>query len=90
MKDWADESTLKEFFETYSKHIYGTARKSGLTDIEAQNAVQETMIVVLKTTPKPDFDPANESFKDWVMQITRSCIELCRSRSHYRHGRVSG
>src|SRR5205823_496941 len=46
--NWDDQKRWQEFFDTYWKLIYSTARKSGLTDAEAQEVVQETVITVAK------------------------------------------
>ena len=69
--DWDDRKHWQEFFDTYWKLIYSTARKSGLTDVEAQEVVQETVITVAKNIDKLKYDPAIGSFKGWLLQITR-------------------
>src|ERR1700674_4804465 len=69
--DWNDRKHWQEFFDTYWKLIYSTARKSGLTDAEAQEVVQETVITVAKNIDKLKYDPAIGSFKGWLLQITR-------------------
>ena len=51
--------------------IYGFARNSGLTDDEAQEAVQETLIGVAKHIPTFRYDPAIGSFKSWLLNMTR-------------------
>jgi RNA polymerase sigma-70 factor (ECF subfamily) len=51
--------------------IYSAARKSGLTDAEAQEVVQETVIAMAKNIDKLKYDPAIGSFKGWLLQITR-------------------
>ena len=71
LADWDDQLRWQEFFDTYSKLIYSAARKSGLTDIEAQEVVQETVITVAKSIDKLKYDPAIGSFKGWLLQITR-------------------
>src|SRR5215471_6987706 len=71
LADWGDQRRWQEFFDTYSKLIYSAARKSGLTDIEAQEVVQETVITVAKSIDKLKYDPAIGSFKGWLLQITR-------------------
>ena len=48
LKDWRDEASWREFFETYWELIYNVARKAGLNDAEAQDVVQETVIAVAK------------------------------------------
>ncbi|HEX4696652.1 MAG TPA: sigma-70 family RNA polymerase sigma factor [Candidatus Udaeobacter sp.] len=69
--DWADQVRWQEFFDTYSRLIYSAARQSGLTDTEAQEVVQETVITVAKNIEKLKYDPAIGSFKGWLLQITR-------------------
>ena len=69
--NWDDQKRWQEFFDTYWKLIYSAARKSGLTDAEAQEVVQETVITVAKKIDKLKYDPAIGSFKGWLLQITR-------------------
>src|SRR5262249_184542 len=71
LADWRDQLRWQEFFDTYSKLIYSAARQSGLTDNEAQEVVQETIITVAKSIDKLKYDPAIGSFKGWLLQITR-------------------
>ena len=58
LANWDDQRHWQEFFDTYWKLIYSTARKSGLTDEEAQDVVQETIITVAKKIDKLRYDPA--------------------------------
>ena len=51
LKDWSDDQSWRDFFETYWRLIYSTARKNGLSDAEAQEVVQERVIAV--TSPCP-------------------------------------
>src|SRR6202040_4355827 len=69
--DWGDQLRWQEFFDTYSKLIYSAARRSGMTDAEAQEVVQETVITVAKNIDKLKYDPNRGSFKGWLLQITR-------------------
>jgi RNA polymerase sigma-70 factor (ECF subfamily) len=71
LKDWENQESWREFFDTYWHLIYGLARKCGLTDAEAQDVVQETMLAVAKQMPGFKYDPALGSFKGWLLQITR-------------------
>jgi RNA polymerase sigma-70 factor (ECF subfamily) len=71
LADWGDQRRWQEFFDTYWKLIYSTARQSGLTDAEAQDVVQETVITVAKNIDKLKYDPTIGSFKGWLLQITR-------------------
>ncbi|MCI0746748.1 MAG: sigma-70 family RNA polymerase sigma factor [Verrucomicrobia subdivision 3 bacterium] len=70
LKDLDDQDSWKEFFDRYWKLIYGVAIKSGLTEVEAQEVVQETVIAVSKKMPQFNYDPAIGSFKGWLMKQT--------------------
>jgi len=71
LKDWQDQSSWQDFFDTYWKLIYGVAIKGGLTGAEAQDVVQETMISAAKHMPTFEYDPAIGSFKTWLLNMTR-------------------
>jgi len=71
LKNWNDDESWKQFFDTYWKLIYATATKSGLSDAEAQEVVQETVIAVAKKMSELKYDPALGSFKGWLLQLTR-------------------
>ncbi len=69
--DWDDRKRWQQFFDSYWRLIHGTARKAGLTDAEAQEVVQETLLTVAKKIDKLKYDPAVGSFKGWLLHITR-------------------
>jgi RNA polymerase sigma factor (sigma-70 family) len=71
LKNWEDQQSWQDFFDTYWKLIYGVARKTGLTDAEAQDVVQEVLISVAKHMPTFKYDPAIGSFKAWLLNMTR-------------------
>jgi len=71
LKDWDDQESWRQFFDTYWKLIYGVAMKSGLTHTEAQDVVQETVISVSKNMKDFKADPAFGSFKSWLLNLTR-------------------
>jgi RNA polymerase sigma-70 factor (ECF subfamily) len=51
--------------------IYSFARKSGLTETEAEEVVQETVIAVAKDIQKFKRDRTLGSFKGWLRNLTR-------------------
>ncbi|MBI2928560.1 MAG: sigma-70 family RNA polymerase sigma factor [Verrucomicrobia bacterium] len=75
LKDWDDQESWRDFFNTYWKLIYGVAIKAGLSDTEAQDVVQETVLVVAKKMQDFKYDPAIGSFKGWLLHTTRWRIE---------------
>ena len=71
LKDVADQRSWQDFFDTYRKLILTVALKAGLTQTEAQDVVQETVIAVAKKMPGFEYVPGRDSFKGWLLQITR-------------------
>ena len=71
LKDWDDQQSWRDFFDIYWKLIYGVATKAGLSDAEARDVVQETLITVSKNVGAFKCDPAFGSFKAWLLKITR-------------------
>lgn len=71
LKNWDDQRGWQEFFDTYWRLIYGVARKAGLTETEAQEVLQETIISVARQMPKFQYNGQHGSFKGWLLQTTR-------------------
>ena len=71
LKDWEDQSGWQEFFDTYWKLIYAVAIKAGLSDAEAHDVVQETVVSVAKQMREGGYDRSKGSFKNWLCTITR-------------------
>jgi RNA polymerase sigma-70 factor (ECF subfamily) len=71
LRNWDDDEGWRDFFETYWRLIYSTAVRSGLTDAEAQDAVQETVIAVCRNIQQLDASPEAGSFKNWLMRMAR-------------------
>jgi RNA polymerase sigma factor (sigma-70 family) len=71
LKNWEDQCSWQDFFDTYGKLMHAVALQSGLTDAEAQEVVQETVIAVAKNIVEFKYDPAVGSFKGWLLHTTR-------------------
>src|SRR5262245_22591077 len=69
-----DHAGWQEFFDTYWRLLYGVARKAGLTDAEAQDAVQDCVITVSRQMPKFRYEPQRCSFKGWLLMILRQRV----------------
>jgi RNA polymerase sigma factor (sigma-70 family) len=74
LKEAGDQTGWRKFFNTYWKLLYGVAVKSGLTDAEAQDAVQETVIAVARHMPEFRYNPTQCSFKSWLLLLARQRI----------------
>src|SRR6202167_6324593 len=71
LQDWQDNKSWQEFFESYWRLVYSVALRSGLTEMEAQEVVQETFICVAKSIHEFRRDRSKGSFKGWLRNITR-------------------
>jgi len=87
LKDWDDNESWKDFFSTYWKLIYSVALKSGLTEQEAQDVVQETVLSVARKMKEFKYDPAAGSFRGWLLQLTRWRItdQFRKRQKHKEH-----
>lgn len=92
LRDYADGASWQEFFSTYRPLVHSVAARSGLSDAEAQEAVQETFIAVAKKMENFRYDPAVDSFKGWLFYLTRKSVALQfrRRERNGRRGRSSG
>ena len=70
LKDYEDNDSWQDFFDTYWKLIYSFALRSGLNDAQAQDVVQETIIAVARQMAERKYDRAKGSFKRWLLQLT--------------------
>jgi RNA polymerase sigma-70 factor (ECF subfamily) len=86
LKQWEDQESWRDFFNTYWKLIYGVAVKAGLNDAEAQDVVQDTVIAVAKKIEEFKYDPALDSFKGWLLYLTRKRIALHYRKRERDHG----
>jgi RNA polymerase sigma-70 factor (ECF subfamily) len=72
LKSWDDQGSWREFFDTYWKFLYCVAVKSGLSDEDARDVVQETVVAVARGLKEGRFKAAEgSSFKAWLQLIVR-------------------
>lgn len=69
--DWSDDASWQEFFDVYWRILYAVAIQEGLTESEAEEAVQATMITVAKKIRTFKYDPAVGSFRSWICTQAR-------------------
>jgi RNA polymerase sigma-70 factor (ECF subfamily) len=83
LKDWRDQESWQEFYNVYRRLIFGTALKSGLTEAEAEDVLQETVLSVAKTIKDFKYDRQRCTFKSWLRHLTQKRIaDQYRRRSH--------
>src|SRR5688572_13587727 len=65
LKNWDDQASWEDFARTYSRLIRGFAIQSGLTEGEAKEVEQETLLCVAKTIHQFESNPERGTFKAW-------------------------
>jgi RNA polymerase sigma factor (sigma-70 family) len=76
LKRWDDQESWRDFFNLYWGLLYSTAIRAGLSDSEAQDVVQDTVILVSKKMEGFRYNPEVDSFKGWLLYLTRKRIAL--------------
>src|SRR5436190_20886073 len=71
LKNWDDQASWEDFARTYSRLIRGFAIQSGLTEEEAREVEQETLLCVAKTIRQFESNPERGTFKAWLLKLTR-------------------
>lgn len=71
IKNWEDARSWEEFTQTYSRLIRAVALKAGLTEAEAKDVEQETLLRVAKTIHEFESNPDRGTFKSWLLNLTR-------------------
>ncbi len=72
LRDWGDQESWRAFFDTYGRFLRSIAIRSGLSDEDARDVVQETVIAVAKGLREGRFrSRVGGSFKAWLQLIVR-------------------
>jgi RNA polymerase sigma-70 factor (ECF subfamily) len=71
IRNWDDSESWEEFAQTYWRLIYSVARRSGLSDAEARDVVQDTLLGVAKKIHEFESDHERGTFRGWLLNLTR-------------------
>lgn len=71
LKHWDDQRSWQDFYDIYGPLIYRAACKAGLTETEAEDVVQETVLAVTTAIHRYRYQPERCAFKTWLHAITR-------------------
>ncbi len=74
LKNWDDQAGWQRFFDTYWKLLFTVARRAGMSESDAEDVVQETVVAVAQHMPDFRYDPERGSFKNWLLVIVRRRI----------------
>src|SRR5262245_12465492 len=74
LKHWDDSEGWREFLDTYGRFIFSAATKCGLARTEAEDVVQEIIVIVAKKMTGFTYDASRGSFKAWLMLVIQSRV----------------
>ena len=84
-EDWGGLDGLEGFSEIHRRLIFGSARRAGLTEQEAEDVLEETLIAAAKTIRDFRNDRKRCTFKSWLRHLTQKRIAECvRKRTAQR------
>src|SRR5215831_3040883 len=89
LKRWDDQESWRDFFNLYWGLLYSTAIKAGLSDSESQDVVQDTVILVSRKMEGFKYNPGVDSFKGWLLYLTRKRIAMEYRRRARRRARAA-
>ncbi len=73
-KDWSNDACWREFYDRYAPAIRRHACASGLSETEAEDVLQETMMKVTRYLPRFEYDRTVCRFRTWLNQIVNQRI----------------
>src|SRR2546422_749574 len=86
LKDWSQQTAWREFDHDYAPLLRNVARKAGLTEAEADEVAQETLIAVAKKIGEFKHAGQRGSFRAWLFQQARWRIaDQFRARARVSH-----
>jgi len=86
LKDWDDQESWREFFNIYRRLIRDAALKAGLTEQEAADVLQETLVSVAKAIRDFKYDRKRCTFKRWLRGLTQKRMVDCLRKRRRERG----
>jgi RNA polymerase sigma-70 factor (ECF subfamily) len=75
----SDHESWSEFVHLYDKLVFSVALKSGLSQQDAEDVMQNTFVKVSQNIKKFEYDPKKGKFRNWLCLIAK-----CQVANHYR------
>src|SRR4051812_13573087 len=76
------QADWEHFYSKYSTVILSFAQKRGLDEHSACDALQETMMVVMRKLPTFEYDAERGRFRNWLLTIVANKVRESVRRSH--------
>jgi RNA polymerase sigma-70 factor (ECF subfamily) len=75
-----DHQAWSRFVDIYTPLLYRWARRSGLTDPDASDLLQDVFVLLLKKLPEFAYDPQKGSFRGWLRTLALNKLRETRRR----------
>ena len=76
----------REFCDRYGELIRGFAKRKGLQSSDCDDVVQETLLALIKSMPKFQYEPGKGKFRSYLKTIV---LHVIFQRSRQKRGQVS-
>lgn len=90
VRDVRDRPAWDRFMEIYGPLVFAYGKRHGLQDADASDLVQEVLSVVASAAARFDYDPAQGSFRGWLLTITRNQVRRIVRRGIRQASAVGG
>lgn len=74
------EQAWRRFVELYSPLLYHWAQRTGYSDAEAADLVQEVLAILVRKLPEFSYD-GSRSFRAWLRVVAQNCWRNLRRRA---------
>jgi RNA polymerase sigma-70 factor (ECF subfamily) len=74
LRDDSDQVAWQRLVDLYSPYIRGWLRRNGLVGQDADDQVQEVLLVVVRRLPEFRREPHAGAFRRWLRTITVNCL----------------
>jgi RNA polymerase sigma factor (sigma-70 family) len=82
LHDLEDEDAWRTFDERYRPIIFGVARRMGLSEADAADVAQQTIVRFLRSYSQGDYDRDRGRLRSWIVGIARHCsLDALRKRA---------
>jgi RNA polymerase sigma-70 factor (ECF subfamily) len=85
LRDMRDHSSWQHFHTLYRPMLVAVAVRSGLSEQDANDVVQDAIVEVAKEMPTFQYDRTRGRFKGWLLTIVRRRIANFWRSKYYQH-----
>lgn len=90
LRDPEDREAWQRFVSRYRSVLVSYARRRGLSDNDAQDAAQESLLRFSSSYLRGQYDPMRGRLRTWLLTITRNCVTDALRARRDRHIQLCG